>query len=73
MTSHTTSDSIESIWPDAVADLGNDTLGNIGVMLNGLTSACDVDLSVLEETESGWRVAVCMSDRLGLLSLVSAG
>ena len=72
MTSHTTSDSIESIWPDAVADLGNHTLGNIGVMLNGLTSACDVDLSVLEETESGWRVAVCMSDRLGLLSLVSA-
>ncbi len=61
----------QSEWPDVSASLESEDGALIARMLSDLEYVDDVRVHVSGDAKSGWRVGVCLADRVGTLSLVS--
>ena len=64
-------DALTSAWPDAFSEFDPHTVGLICRLLESQTSPSDVAIEVQEGAGGGWRVGVCLADRLGSLAAVS--
>ena len=70
-TSPETLDALLAQWSGAMSELHPDDVDLVWRLLDSVTSSSDVETEMRERAAGEWQVAVCLADRVGMLSLVS--